>query len=82
IDNIISCSYSSEEITHGHLLGKVDSRGNIQMSYHQINTQGALMNGICSSKPELLDNGKIRLLEEWQWTSGDKSKGRSILEEV
>lgn len=40
------------------------------------------MTGTCNSRPELLKNGKIRLHEEWQWTSGDKSKGKSILEEI
>jgi hypothetical protein len=39
------------------------------------------MTGICHSKPEILSNGKIRLYEEWKWTSGDKSGGKSILEE-
>jgi hypothetical protein len=29
-----------------------------------------------------MENGKIRLYEEWQWTSGDQSKGSSILEEI
>ena len=52
------------------------------MRYHQVNTNGELMTGICTSKPELLSNGKIRLHEKWQWTSGDKSKGTSILEEL
>lgn len=40
------------------------------------------MTGICNSKLEILHNGKIRLHETWQWTSGDKSKGESIIEEV
>jgi hypothetical protein len=39
------------------------------------------MTGICISKPEILENGKIRLHEFWEWTSGDKSKGTSIIEE-
>tara|TARA_B110000259_G_scaffold11504_1_gene12482 strand:+ start:72 stop:215 length:144 start_codon:yes stop_codon:yes gene_type:complete len=25
---------------------------------------------------------KIRLHESWEWTSGDKSKGQSIIEEI
>lgn len=27
------------------------------------------------------ENGKVRLHEEWEWTSRDRSKGKSILEE-
>ena len=80
--NILSSSYSGGQIAKGHLIGLVDDNGNIDMRYHQINTKGELMTGICHSKPEILSNGKIRLHETWQWTSGDKSKGNSILEEM
>jgi hypothetical protein len=51
------------------------------MRYHQINDQDKLMTGICISTPEILENGKIRLHENWKWTSGDYSKGSSIIEE-
>jgi hypothetical protein len=34
------------------------------------------------SRPEILANGKIRLHESWEWTSGDKSTGKSIIEEL
>ncbi len=52
------------------------------MRYHQINKKGQLLTGKCLSKPELLDNGKIRLHETWEWTSGDESVGKSIIEEL
>lgn len=51
------------------------------MRYQKINVNGELMTGICISKPEILENGKIRLNKSWEWTSGDKSKGKSIIEE-
>ncbi|MFT5337093.1 MAG: hypothetical protein ACI9YL_001095 [Luteibaculaceae bacterium] len=80
--NIISSSYSGGQIKAGHLIGLVNPNGEIEMRYHQINLQGVLMAGICFSKPEILPNGKIRLHETWEWTSGDKSKGISVLEEI
>ncbi len=79
---ILTSEYSGGQIKQGHLIGLVDKNGNIEMSYHQINTQGELMTGICFSKPEIMQNGKIRLYEIWEWTSGDHSKGNSILEEI
>ena len=69
------------QIQKGHLIGLVDELGNIDMRYHQVNDNGELMTGTCQSAPEILPNGKIRLHERWDWTSGDKSKGRSIIEE-
>ncbi|AYN67971.1 n-acetylglutamate synthase [Euzebyella marina] len=80
--NILTCEYSGGKIKKGHLIGVVSSTGHIDMRYHQINIEGKLMTGICHSTPEILDNGKVRLYETWQWTSGDQSKGESILEEI
>lgn len=80
--NVVSCRYQGSKIVIGHLLGWVDERGNIDMRYHQVNTHGKLRTGICTSSPELMENGKIRLHENWVWTSGDKSRGKSILEEL
>ena len=79
--NILSAAYSGGKIIKGHLIGLVDHEGNIEMRYHQVNEKGELMTGICYSKPEILESGKIRLHETWQWTSGDESKGDSIVEE-
>lgn len=80
--NILTSSYKGGNIVKGHLIGLVDDNGTINMRYHQINTNGELMTGICISKPEITLNGKIKLHETWQWTSGDKSKGSSVLEEI
>lgn len=82
VGNIITSEYSGGKIKKGHLIGLVDEFGNIEMRYHQINENGELMTGKCKSKPEILENGKIRLYESWQWTSGDKSNGESVIEEV
>jgi len=79
--NILTAEYEGGKIISGHLIGLVDQDGVIEMRYHQINQQGELMTGICNSRPEQLPNGKIRLHETWQWTSGDQSKGQSIIEE-
>ena len=79
--NILTSEYSGGKIKIGHLIGIVDENGNIDMRYHQINTKNDIMTGSCKSRPEILENGKIRLHESWEWSSGDKSKGQSIIEE-
>ena len=81
-NSVLQCNYSGESILAGNLLGKVLYKGEIQMSYHQINNSYELQSGTCLSIPEIMPNGKIRLHETWQWTSGDKSTGTSILEEL
>ena|SRR5688500_13899120 len=80
-ENILTAEYSGGKIVYGHILGIVDNEGQIDMRYHQINSRGEMMTGICKSTPEILENGKIRLHESWQWTSGDMSNGESVIEE-
>jgi hypothetical protein len=82
VGNILSSEYCGGKIKYGHLIGLVDELGNIEMRYHQVNEKNELMTGICKSTPELSKNGKIILHESWQWTSGDRSKGTSIIEEI
>ncbi|WP_313512773.1 n-acetylglutamate synthase [Sphingobacterium sp.] len=81
VGNIVFADYQGGNIKYGHLLGLVSEYGTIEMTYHQVNSRGALMTGKCESIPEILDNGKVRLHENWEWTSGDFSKGKSIVEE-
>jgi len=80
--NILTATYSGGEIQHGHLLATVAENGSIDMRYHQVNRAGELMTGTCTSIPEIMPDGRIRLHETWQWTSGDQSKGTSVLEEI
>ncbi len=79
--NIVTATYSGGEIICGHLMALADQNGNLKMRNHHVNVSGNLMTGECSSTPEILVNGKIRLHEKWQWTSGDMSSGESIVEE-
>ncbi len=80
--DVLTCSYEGGSIIKGQLIGIVSKEGDIQVSYHQINKDGLIMTGKCDSKPEIMKNGKIRLIESWQWTSGDLSVGKSVLEEL
>jgi len=79
---ILTSEYQGGQIVKGHLIGLVDEKGNIEMRYHQINKKGELMTGVCFSTPKLTSTGKVRLYENWKWTSGDNSSGESILEEI
>ena len=79
---IVSASYSGGAIVTGHLLGTVDDEGRLDIAYHQVNAAGELRTGVCRSTPEVLPDGRLRLHEEWRWTSGDGSAGTSTIEEA
>ncbi len=80
--DLLTGTYSGGYVEFGQLIGLVNIAGRIDMRYHHINTDGDLMTGICRSIPEILESGKIRLHESWQWTCKDRAKGTSILDEL
>lgn len=80
--DIISARYEGGNIKEGNLLGTVAPDGTINMRYQHWNTENEFRAGVCTSKPELLSNGKIRLYESWEWTNGIQGNGSSIIEEI
>jgi hypothetical protein len=80
--DLVWAEYSGGEIEFGSLIAKVLADGTLDMRYQHLNAKGELMTGICRSTPELLPDGRIRLHEKWQWTSGDHSSGESVIEEI
>lgn len=80
--DLVWAEYSGGEIVFGSLIAKVLENSSLDMRYQHYNKKGELMTGKCLSTPEILTGGKIRLLEKWQWTSGDFSAGESVIEEI
>lgn len=81
-DNLVWAEYAGGEIVFGSLIAKVTENDSLDMRYQHLNAKGELMTGRCFSTPEITADGKIRLREKWQWTSGDYSKGDSVVEEI
>jgi len=79
-NNIIWATYEGGDVLFGTLSGKIS--GNIlNFNYQHQNLKGEFMTGNCESTIHL-ENKIIKLFEKWKWTSGDLSKGESILEEI
>jgi len=81
-DNVLWADYSGGLIIKGNIIGMVTPEGLIDMRYQHLSNDQSFKTGSCQSKPEVLEDGRIRLHEHWQWTSGDLSKGYSIIEEI
>jgi hypothetical protein len=80
--DLVWASYAGNGIAAGHLIATVAPDGALDMRYHHRSPSGALMTGLCRSRLEILPDGRYRLYEDWQWTSGDMSRGQSLVEEV
>lgn len=81
-DRLVWAEYAGGAIVFGSLIAKVTDDDCLEMRYQHLNADGELMTGKCFSTPETLADGRIRLREKWQWTSGDFSTGESIIEEI
>ncbi len=80
--NIVTADYHGGDIIVGHMIAICDAKENLQMRYHHVNRSGQLMTGTCHTVPEILPDGRLRLHETWQWTSGNLASGTSVLEEI
>lgn len=80
--NVLHAHYSGGEVLQGHLIGTIDEEGRLDFVYHHLNQNKEIKTGKCHSEPEILEDGRIRLHESWQWTSGDHSSGVSVVEEI
>ena len=79
---VVWATYKGGNITFGNLIATMDRNGNLDMHYHHVNNEGNIKTGKCNSTPEILEDGRIRLHESWEWTGNDQSKGESIVEEI
>ncbi|WP_240793064.1 hypothetical protein [Arthrobacter crystallopoietes] len=77
---MIWAEYSGGAVVRGYLVGTRDGdRLDFRYSHLNINLQTA--NGVCASKLEVLEDGRIRLHETWQWESRPE-RGTSVVEEI
>lgn len=80
--NLLWAEYSGGDILKGSLIGSVSDNGELDFVYHHMNKDMQIKTGKCHSVPTVKENGKIELSEQWEWTSGDFSKGESLIVEV
>ncbi|WP_298793140.1 hypothetical protein [uncultured Allomuricauda sp.] len=81
IENVVQANYSGGRITKGFLVGKI--HGTIlEFSYCQLQTDGQLDYGFSTSELSLNANGKIRLVENFEWKSRDGQSGVNIFQEL
>ncbi|MFC6769321.1 hypothetical protein [Natrinema soli] len=76
----IYANYSGGDIVDGHLVGTFDGE-QWDIRYTQINTDNETATGHSVGDVELLNDGRIRVEDEWEWES-KSGTGESIHEEI
>jgi hypothetical protein len=80
--SVVWATYAGGAVEFGTLVATVSDTGILDTRYSHVKATGELATGVCVSTPEVLSDGRMRLHETWQWTSGDLSTGQSVIEEV
>lgn len=75
-------TYAGGEVVRGVLIGQMNANRDIRFHYLQIDKQGQYHQGTSKSSSEFLNDGRIVLYEDWEWTGNKKGSGSSIIEEV
>ncbi|HSC53722.1 MAG TPA: hypothetical protein VLC98_08885 [Phnomibacter sp.] len=80
--NAIWGTYSGGEVVRGVLIGQMNANRDIRFQYFQIDKEGQFYQGRSKSSTEFLNDGRIALYEDWEWTANKKGNGNSIIEEI
>jgi Domain of unknown function (DUF3291) len=75
-------TYRGGAVAFGTLVAAAAGDGRLDMRYQHVNRDGAWREGQCYSTPERLPDGRLRLHESWQWTTGAVGQGQSTVEQV
>ena len=80
--DVVWATYQGGQIAFGTMIGVVRGDGTLDLRYQHVTSSGAIRTGRCQSRPEVLDDERIRLHEAWQWTEGGVGSGSSTVEQV
>jgi len=78
--SVVSAHYSGGRVRLGHLVGIISS-GILHFRYAQLDTEGRLDGGYSTCEISRTSDGRMRLLEHFQWQSREGS-GTNIFEEM
>ena len=78
--SVVSARYAGGRVVLGYLIGKRTS-GGVEFSYVQTDTTGHIDSGQSRCNLAILPDGRLRLVEHFQWASRD-GEGVNVLDEV
>lgn len=76
----IYAHYAGGDVVDGHLVGTFDGR-RWDVRYTQLNAAHQTATGHSVGVVDVLDDGRVRVEDEWEWESRD-GRGASVLEEL
>ena len=74
--------FAGGHVRRGSLAGTCSPDGILHFAYCMVYDSGEVVSGRCRSTPQLLDDGRIRLNEEWERYTPRADRGVSYLDET
>jgi hypothetical protein len=74
--------FAGGKVVRGRFVGSCAQDGTLELAYCQLLEDGEVVAGLCTSKPEILDDGRLRLAEHWRRFDPAGSTGVSYIDEV
>lgn len=79
--DVVWAEFAGGKVVRGSLVGSCDRDGVLSLAYSQLLSTGEIIAGRCTSVPDLLEDGRIRLHEHWERLGPQPSSGVSVIEE-
>jgi hypothetical protein len=80
--DLLWADFAGGDVRRGSLTGVSDADGVLDFTYTMVLTDGEVVAGRCHSEPQILKDGRIRLIETWERYGAGGASGVSELEEV
>lgn len=80
VGNVVSARYRGGSIVDGYLMGLIEATI-LRFRYVQVDTGGNLDAGVSTGEIERLADGRLRLIEHFEWSTRN-GKGTNIFEEL
>jgi hypothetical protein len=78
--NVVSARYRGGEVVDGYLIGHLSGE-RLHFRYVQADKNGALDAGVSDCDLERLADGRLRLVEHFQWITRE-GRGTNVFEEI
>ena len=75
-------TYEGGNVKLGTLVARLGERDELELRFQQLTKGGAFKTGKGLATIETLDDGRLRLHESWEFTSGGGGTGEAVFEEV
>jgi hypothetical protein len=79
-NKMIWAEYSGGKVKRGRLIGIITGN-RLNHHYIQVNLHDEINSGEGNSEIRITDEGKLQIVEEWEWKS-QEGKGKSIMTEL